>query len=137
MSLNSIQEKVNRHKEILSILEGMDKIQYIVDLAKDVEPLDPKYKLESFKIRGCASSLWVVPMYKGDTLNFMHDADSAITKGYAKIVLDIFNGQKREDIVASKEIIKDLGIVELLTVQRQNGLGSLLNTIQHYASEDN
>ena len=135
MSVQDIQNKVDNYKEVLTMLQGMDKIQYIVDLAKDVEPLDPKYKLESFKIRGCASSLWVVPMYKEETLNFMHDADSAITKGYAKIVLDIFNGQKREDIVASKEIIKDLGIVELLTVQRQNGLGSLLNTIQSYAQK--
>ncbi len=135
MSVQDIQNKVDNYKEVLTMLQGMDKIQYIVDMAKDVEPLDPKYKLESFKIRGCASSLWVVPMYKEETLNFMHDADSAITKGYAKIVLDIFNGQKREDIVASKEIIKDLGIVELLTVQRQNGLGSLLNTIQSYAQK--
>ena len=135
MSVQDIQNKVDNYKEVLTMLQGMDKIQYIVDMAKDVGPLDPKYKLESFKIRGCASSLWVVPMYKEETLNFMHDADSAITKGYAKIVLDIFNGQKREDIVASKEIIKDLGIVELLTVQRQNGLGSLLNTIQSYAQK--
>ena len=91
MSTQNIQDKVNKYKEVLSILEGMDKIQYIVDLAKDVEPLDEKYKLDSFKIRGCASSLWVVPMYKDNTLNFMHDADSSITKGYAKIVLDILN----------------------------------------------
>ena len=137
MSTQNIQDKVNKYKEVLSILEGMDKIQYIVDLAKDVEPLDEKYKLDSFKIRGCASSLWVVPMYKDHTLNFMHDADSSITKGYAKIVLDIFNGQDCKDIVASEEIIKDLGIVELLTMQRQNGLGSLLNTIQNYAKKDN
>jgi sulfur transfer protein SufE len=74
-------------------------------------------------------------MYKDDVLNFMHDADSAITKGYAKIVLDIFNGQNCKDIVSAKEIIKDLGIIELLTMQRQNGLGSLLDTIQNYAEK--
>ena len=135
MSLQDIQGKINDYKEILSMLEGHDKLQYIVDISKQVEPLDNKYKLDSFKIRGCASSLWVIPMYKDDVLNFMHDADSAITKGYAKIVLDIFNGQNCKDIVSAKEIIKDLGIIELLTMQRQNGLGSLLDTIQNYAEK--
>ena len=115
MSLKDIQGKINDYREILSMLEGHDKLQYIVDISKQVEPLDNKYKLDSFKIRGCASSLWVIPMYKDDVLNFMHDADSAITKGYAKIVLDIFNGQNCKDIVSAKEIIKDLGIIELLT----------------------
>lgn len=137
MSIQDIQNKIDDYKEVLSMLQGHDKIQYIVDLAKNVEPLDERYKLDSFKIRGCASSLWVVPMYKDNTLKFMHDADSAITKGYAKIVLDIFNGQDCKDIVASEEIIKNLGIVELLTMQRQNGLGSLLNTIHNYAKKDN
>ena len=135
MSLQDIQGKINDFREILSMLEGHDKLQYIVDISKQVEPLDNKYKLDSFKIRGCASSLWVIPMYKDDVLNFMHDADSAITKGYAKIVLDIFNGQNCKDIVSAKEIIKDLGIIELLTMQRQNGLGSLLDTIQNYAEK--
>jgi cysteine desulfuration protein SufE len=135
MSLQDIQGKINDYREILSMLEGHDKLQYIVDISKQVEPLDNKYKLDSFKIRGCASSLWVIPMYKDDVLNFMHDADSAITKGYAKIVLDIFNGQNCKDIVSAKEIIKDLGIIELLTMQRQNGLGSLLDTIQNYAEK--
>jgi cysteine desulfuration protein SufE len=135
MSLKDIQGKINDYREILSMLEGHDKLQYIVDISKQVEPLDNKYKLDSFKIRGCASSLWVIPMYKDDVLNFMHDADSAITKGYAKIVLDIFNGQNCKDIVSAKEIIKDLGIIELLTMQRQNGLGSLLDTIQNYAEK--
>ena len=137
MSMQDIQTKIDNYKEVLTMLQGHDKLQYIVDMSREVEPLDEKYKLDSFKIRGCASSLWVVPMYKEDVLNFMHDADSAITKGYAKIVLDIFNGQKLDDIVASRDIIKDLGIVELLTVQRQNGLGSLLDTIQNYAKRDN
>ena len=135
MSLQDIQGKINDYREILSMLEGHDKLQYIVDISRQVEPLDNKYKLDSFKIRGCASSLWVIPMYKDDVLNFMHDADSAITKGYAKIVLDIFNGQNCKDIVSAKEIIKDLGIIELLTMQRQNGLGSLLDTIQNYAEK--
>ena len=49
----------------------------------------------------------------------------------------VLKRQDCKDILASDEIIKDLGIVELLTMQRQNGLGSLLNTIQNYAKKDN
>ena len=50
MSLKDIQGKINDYREILSMLEGHDKLQYIVDISKQVEPLDNKYKLDSFKI---------------------------------------------------------------------------------------
>jgi cysteine desulfuration protein SufE len=130
--LNKIQEKVKEWKENLSLLEGHDKFSYIIDLARDVKPFPDEYKKDMFKIRGCASNLWLVPRPTDDLMYFEHDADAFITKGYAKIILDIFNGNSKKDIIENHECIKDLGIVEILTAQRQNGLSSLVATIVGY-----
>jgi cysteine desulfuration protein SufE len=130
--LNNIQTKVQEWKENLALLEGEDKFSYIIDVARDVKPLPAEYKNNIFKIRGCASNLWVVPKPKNNLMYFEHDADAFITKGYAKIILDIFNGNTKEDIVKNKDCVKDLGIAEILTVQRQNGLSSIVETIVKY-----
>ena len=54
-----IEKIIARGKE-LRTLQGHDRLQYLVDLARDVQPLSNKEKTDENKIRGCASNLWVV-----------------------------------------------------------------------------
>ena len=64
----------------------------------------------------------------------MADAEAQITKGITHIVLDILGNQSYEGL--SNIELKDftaLGFAQLITPQRQNGLGSLILTIKHYA----
>ena len=37
-----------------------DKYEYIIDLGKRLDPLDPKYKTDENRVRGCQSSVWLV-----------------------------------------------------------------------------
>ncbi len=60
----------------------------------------------------------------------MFDADAFITKGTTKLVIDLLNNQLVSDIAnLNKEDFKPLGIMELLTAQRQSGLGNLINRL--------
>ena len=58
------------------------------------------------------------------------DGEAHISKGTAKIVIDIVNGEQR-NVVANLTVdsFTPLGIKELLTMQRQNGLGELIDRI--------
>tara|TARA_B100000963_G_scaffold359757_1_gene388079 strand:+ start:1361 stop:1762 length:402 start_codon:yes stop_codon:yes gene_type:complete len=118
---------INKGKEI-SVLEPNDKLEYLIDLAKDCGSLDEKYKIDKNKIFGCASNLWVVGEKKTNgTISYMFDADAFITKGTTKLVVDLLNNQSVSDIAnLNKDDFKPLGIIELLTAQRQNGLGNLI-----------
>jgi cysteine desulfuration protein SufE len=61
-------------------------------------------------------------------MQYQFDADAFITKGTTKFVIDILNNQPAEEISKlSKEDFKPLGIMELLTAQRQSGLSNLLD----------
>ena len=53
-------DKIIARGEELKTLQGQDRLQYLVDLAKEVKPLSDKDKIDDNKIRGCASNLWVV-----------------------------------------------------------------------------
>lgn len=123
-----IKDLISKKGSEISILEGNDKLEYLIDLAKDTGTLDNKYKINDNKIFGCASNLWVVGEIDADrNIEYKFDADSFITKGTAKLVIDILNKQNANEIAKlKKEDFKPLGIMELLTAQRQNGLGNLL-----------
>jgi len=130
-----IKDKIQEWADNLGPLSGMDRLEYIIELGRKLEPIDSKLKTDSFKIHGCASNLWLVPKFEKDTLSLSADADAFITRGTAYIVLDILSGQRYHALKSMKrEDFASLGLMEILTVQRQNGLGNLITTIQRYAN---
>ena len=129
-----IKDKIQEWADNLKPLSGMERLEYIIELGRKLQPLDSKLKMDSFKIHGCASNLWLVPTFEKDTLMLSADADAFITKGTAYMVLDILNGQRYGSLKKIKrEDFAPLGMAELLSVQRQNGLGLLITSIKRYA----
>lgn len=126
-----IKDIIKNKGDEISVLDPNDKLEYLIDLAKDCEDLEDKYKIDKNKIFGCASNLWVVGEKRSNgTINYMFDADAFITKGTTKLVIDLLNNQLIADISnLNKEDFKPLGIMELLTAQRQNGLGNLISRL--------
>ncbi len=136
--MTQITEKIEYWGANLKLLEGMDRFQYIIEQARNAKPMKQEYKIKEFQIHGCASKLWVVPELRQDRLFLTVDSDAFITKGTAAIIADIFDGQScREISLITKEDIAKLGIIEILTPQRQNGLSNMITTIQRYAKIDN
>jgi cysteine desulfuration protein SufE len=129
-----IKKKITQWANNLKLLSGTDRLEYIIELGRKLTPLESNLKIDSFKIHGCASNLWLVPQFKADTLILSADADAFITKGTAYMVLDCLSGERCGTLTKIKrEHFAPLGMAELLSVQRQNGLGLLITKIQQYA----
>ena len=132
-----ILDKIKDKGEHMSVLEGMERLQYIIDEAKKVEPLADIHKVDENKIRGCISNLWVTGKVQDDgTMQYQHDADSHMTKGTAKVILDVVNGEHRSEVAKlTLESFMPLGIRELLTMQRQVGFASLIERVIRIAHD--
>ena len=126
-----ILDKITEMGENLRMLEGHDRLQYLVDKAKEVEPLPDAVKTEDNRIHGCASKLWIIGGANEDNkMQYRVDGDAFITKGTAKVVTDLVNGEDKSEVAnLTVENFTSLGIKELLTLQRQNGLGQLITRI--------
>ena len=126
-----ILDKIKEMGDNLRMLEGHDRLHYLIDKAKDLEPLPDAIKTDDNRIRGCASKLWLIGGVKDDgTMMYQVDGDAHISKGTAKLVTDIVNGEDRSVVAnLTVESFTPLGIRELLTMQRQNGLGELIDRI--------
>jgi len=132
-----IVDKIQEMGDNLKLLEGHDRLHYLIDKAKDIDPLPESAKTDENRIRGCASKLWVIGGTREDnTMNYQVDGDAHISKGTAKIVTDIVNGEPKNEVAnLTVESFAPLGIKELLTMQRQNGLGELINRIIRIAND--
>lgn len=118
------------------MLEGHDRLHYLIDKARELEPLPEALKTNENRIHGCASKLWLIGGVREDgTMMYQVDGEAHISKGTAKVVTDVVNGEPKDDVASlTIESFEPLGIRELLTMQRQNGLGELITRIIRIAN---
>ena len=112
-----------------------DKYQYVIDLGRQLEPLEDKYKCEQWKVKGCQSQVWLVPQFNERRIHFRGDSDAILVKGIIAIVLLIYNDKTKEEIkkVDIAQIFAKLGLEENLTPSRRNGMMSMVAKIKEYA----
>ena len=128
--MNRIKKRIKEWSENLSLLEGQDRLVYLIDLAKNKTTMDFEKRIKERLVTGCISQIWVDVMVEDNKVNVEYDSDAMITKGITSIVCDCFNDSTIEECKEIKgDDFLELGIVELLSQQRRNGLGNLIATI--------
>lgn len=131
----TMQEQVQAYKKDLALFPDNDaKMEYILDYGKEAGTLDPKYKTEENRIKGCSSLAWLHKAYKDGRIELEAEGDSIIAKGMLVILLSIFNRRTPDEILAfDPAALMDMGVMELLSPVRQQGLEAFLNVIYGYA----
>jgi len=112
-----------------------ERIAFLLDLAKTLEPLSDAERNEATRVRGCASKVWLVSEQRAsdrEKLYFRGDSDAHIVRGEIALLLRIFSGRTPAEIGAidPQAVFDRLGLKDALTMQRSNGLFSMMNRIQ-------
>lgn len=128
----SIQEIEKEIIEDFSLFETWEeKYEYLIDLGKKIEPLDPKYKTEEFKIKGCQSSVWIHSTFLDGKVFFQGDSDAIIVKGLVSLMIKVLSAQSPKDIVdAPLKFIDEIGLSSHLAQTRSNGLRSMIKQMK-------
>src|ERR1700680_2290759 len=79
-----------------------DKYEYIIDLGKKLPPLDPKYKTDENRVRGCQSSVWLVADYRDGKLFYKAESDAMIVKGLISMLIRVLSGRTTNEIIEAK-----------------------------------
>lgn len=134
MTIQEAQQEVI--EDFAQFDEWLDKYEYIIDLGKDLEPLEEKYKTEENLIKGCQSRVWVRTELKDGLLFFSADSDAIITKGMISLLIRVYSGHTPEEILASDfEFIETIGLKENLSQTRAGGLAAMTVRIKTAAAE--
>lgn len=136
----TIKEKEQNYIDEFSVFdEWLDKYQYIIDLAKDLEPISDAEKTEENKVHGCQSNVWLVVEQTPDgRLVFRADSDALITKGIISLLVGVYSGAKPEEILESDfSFLDEIGLTSNLSATRRSGLASMVEKIKMYAAKYN
>tara|TARA_B100001989_G_C24245457_1_gene319448 strand:+ start:92 stop:511 length:420 start_codon:yes stop_codon:yes gene_type:complete len=131
----TISEKGQSLVDDFSFMEDWtEKYQYLIDLSKNLSPMDTKFKVEDNLIKGCQSKVWLKASYENELINFQADSDAIISKGIVAILLSVLNDRKPNEILnADLSFIDQIGLKEHLSPNRANGLSSMVKQIKFYA----
>ena len=111
-----------------------DKYQYIIELGQKLAPMDPKFKSDEFKIKGCQSSVWLNGEEREGKLFFSADSDSTFVKGEIALLLEVLSGRTAQEILGAKlGFIDAIGLRQHIAVTRANGLAAMITQIKTYA----
>ena len=131
----TIEERVEEYKEELDLFDDdLGRYDYIIDLGKWLEELPEELKNDETKVQGCVSNVWLVCEASGGVLKFRADGDAKIVRGLVKMITDIYSGHTPKAVWESgPEVLESLGLSEIITPGRQNGVAGMIRRIRECA----
>jgi cysteine desulfuration protein SufE len=114
-----------------------EKIEYVLELGKKLEPFPEEHRIDANKVKGCQSQVWMVAMpdVESGTLRIQADSDAFIVKGLIALLLRLYDHRLPADILDNPpDIFDQIGLGKHLSPTRANGLHAMINRIRQIAT---
>lgn len=132
MSIDSRQDQIIEEFDMFS--DWMEKYEHIIELGKELAPLDESKKLDENLIKGCQSRVWLSAELNDEgKVIFTADADAIITKGLVALMIRVLSDSEPLEIASSNLRFLDvIGLNAHLSPTRSNGLLSMVKQMKMY-----
>jgi cysteine desulfuration protein SufE len=132
MTINEVQDSIIEEFSLFD--DWMDKYNLLIDMGKDLQVIDPKFKAKDYLIEGCQSKVWLHPEFDGNVISFSADSDAIITRGIVALLIKVLSGRTPEEIIgADLYFIDRIGLRQNLSPTRSNGLLAMVRQMKLYA----
>ncbi|MEE4191651.1 MAG: SufE family protein [Halieaceae bacterium] len=112
-----------------------DRYKYIIDLGKELPPMDESLHTDERLVRGCQSQVWIDTAIEDGKLQIAVDSDAFIVKGLLGVVLAAYNNKSPADVLAFDidGYFDQLELMNHLSPTRGNGLKAMVARIRGIA----
>ena len=134
MTIHQVQEEIV--DEFAALNGDVEKIMcHIIDLGRILPPMPELYRAEQNLVKGCHSRVWLASAESVNGIHFYADSDTLISKGLASLLLRVFDGQHRADILnADLYFIKRNHLERFIGTKRSNGFYAMIAQIKFCVS---
>ncbi|MEM1007865.1 MAG: SufE family protein, partial [Myxococcota bacterium] len=100
----------------LSFLEDWEeRYRYIIELGRQLPSFPEDSRIESNKVKGCMSQVWMIPEVRDEDaqhIHFLADSDAHIVKGLIAVLLTIYSGKTSAEILDTniEDIFSQMGL---------------------------
>jgi cysteine desulfuration protein SufE len=135
-----VTTNTNIETKIESLIQDMkplksaeERYKWIIGEGKKLSPLSEEQRQDKFLIEGCISRAWLVPEKKDSQIHLFADSESMIVKGIMALLLRVYSGETGPTILATEPLfLREVGVQEHLSLNRRNGLASVIKQIKMY-----
>lgn len=122
--MESLEEKKTALLDELNLFsDPYERLDYLIDEARDMESLPAGFCIEQNRIEGCLSNLWFVAAVRDGRCWFQCEADSLVVKSIAGLLCRFYDGATPQEILAlDPSFLREAGITEHLSSNRRNAL---------------
>lgn len=132
MTINEVQDQIIEEFSVFD--QWLDKYEYLIELSKEMPPIDDAHRTDQFVIQGCQSRVWIDAQMRDGRIYITADSDAIITKGIIALLIRVLDGRTPEEILdADLYFIDRIGLRENLSSTRANGLLAMIKQIKLYA----
>lgn len=120
-------EKQNRViEEFASCRDAKERYERIIALGRTQRPLPQEFKIDSNRVEGCQSTMYLHVRQEGPLLFFESESDALISAGLAALLTRVYSGETAETILTCPPHFLDkLDLKASLSPGRANGLASI------------
>lgn len=117
-----------------------DRYRHVIEIGRDLTPMDAALKVRANKVDGCASQVWLFARVEGQgpqaTFDFLGDSDAMIVRGLIAVLHALYAGRPMDQIPAidAAASLRRLGLDEHLSAQRSNGVRAMVERIRLIAA---
>lgn len=117
-------------------LDWDERYGYLIELGRQLAPMEDVLKTAATKVPGCSANVWVYPVPADGRLHFQADSDAAITKGIVALVVAMADGKTAANVLATdfEGAINRLGLRQHLSSNRTQGLPNMIARVREAAS---
>jgi len=137
MTTSTGSEALDRMVERLgSTSDPKRRYEYVLWLAKKLEPMPAEQQSEAIKVKGCVSQVFVQGRLDQGLMRWQGDSDALITKGLLALLIQGLDGLTPEQVqTLDPAFIAATGLQASLTPSRANGFLNILRTMQQQARD--
>jgi cysteine desulfuration protein SufE len=134
--MSQIPPKLQEIIDDFNYCVGQEKLEYLLQLAESLPPL-PEWLQEKSdqmeEVHECMTPVFVFAERENGAFTFHFDIppESPTVRGYAAVLKEGLDGSSREVITAVPlDFYRQMGLQEVLTGQRLNGISAILAHMQ-------
>ncbi len=133
----SIRELEDTFIEDLNLLhDWFLQYEYLLQISADLPPIPPEQRVESNRVRGCQSGVWLLLNAEDGEIRVCADSDALIIRGILAVIVSLLDGRTPEEICAyHPRFIEETCIKEQISTDRFRGIHAVIKKIQNFAAE--
>lgn len=118
--------------------EWDDKYRFVIDLGKGYDALPAELRIDTLKVAGCASQVWLHLRNEDGILRFRGASDALIVSGLIAILSSLYDEHpiKGAKAIDAQGAFTLLGLDQHLSAQRSNGLYAMIAKIKDFLNDN-